>query len=102
MKVLTKEEFVQLTAQPGYTLVDFYADWCGPCKMLGPILEEIGEEMPEIRMGKLNVDDNEDIAIQYQVMSIPLVCLFKDGRLIGKSLGYKPKEDMVDWIQGCK
>ncbi len=76
-------------------LVDFYADWCGPCKMMAPAVESLAEEMAGVAVvGKLNVDDNQEIAIQYQVMSIPTLIVFKDGKAVKKMVGVQPKEEL--------
>ena len=77
-------------------LVDFWAEWCGPCKMIAPILEEIATEQDGLRIGKLNVDDNPEIARQYQVMSIPTLILFKDGQEAKRVIGAKGKGQLLD------
>ncbi|HOP65866.1 MAG TPA: thioredoxin [Bacilli bacterium] len=79
-----------------YTLVDFYADWCGPCKMLAPILEELKEE---IKIVKVNVDENQEIAMRYGVMSIPTLIFFKDGKVIHQMIGFSTKEDLLAVIK---
>ena len=76
-------------------LLDFYADWCGPCRMLGPIIEEIADENPHIKVGKVNVDENMDLASQFKVVSIPLLVVIKDGEVVNKSLGVSPKEEIL-------
>ncbi len=74
-------------------LVDFYADWCGPCKMMAPAIEQLAEEMGNTAIvGKLNVDENEEIAMRYQVMSIPTLLIFKDGQIVNKAVGVQKKE----------
>lgn len=82
-----------------YTLVDFYADWCGPCKMLAPVLEELKEE---IKIIKVNVDENEEVAMKYGVMSIPTLIFFKNGKEIHKMVGYINKEALLDIIKEMK
>ncbi len=77
-------------------LVDFYADWCGPCKMLGPIMDEISKEVP---VYKINVDDAEDLAKEYGVFSIPCVIAFKEGKEINRSVGLKGKEDILKMVK---
>lgn len=79
-------------------LVDFYADWCGPCRMLSPILDEVVEE-ENIKLVKVNVDNNEDIAKRYGVMSIPTIILFKDGKEVNKNIGLLSKEEIIDFIK---
>ncbi len=76
-------------------LVDLYADWCGPCKMLAPLLSELAEEYEGVvRVGKLNVDEEPELAVRYRVSSIPTLLLFKDGAVVAKSVGYSPKEEL--------
>lgn len=79
----------------GVVLVDFYADWCGPCKMIMPIIEEIAEEKTNITVGKVNVDNDAEIAIKYGVSSIPTLIIFKDGKEISRVVGYRSKEEIV-------
>ena len=79
----------------GTVLVDFYADWCGPCKMIAPIIEEIASERGDIKVGKVNVDSDTPIAIKYNVVSIPTLIVFKDGVESAKIVGYRPKEDIL-------
>lgn len=86
----------------GLTLVDFYAEWCGPCKMIGPILEEIADETKNINIIKINIDEHSDIAKKYGVMSIPTLIMFKDGQEIDKSVGFMPKEDIIEFINKNK
>jgi len=82
-------------------LVDFYADWCVPCRMLAPVVEQLEEEMAgDLVVGKLNVDENSDIAATYKIMSIPTLILFKDGKEAGKLVGMQSKQNVVKMIQG--
>lgn len=74
-------------------MVDFWADWCGPCKMLGPVIEELADQYGEKAVvGKVNVDEEQELAIRYGVMSIPTVIFFKDGKEIGRKVGVMPKD----------
>ena len=75
----------------GTALVDFYADWCGPCRMLSPIVDEIAEERDDITVGKVNVDDENALAMQYGVMSIPTLIVFRDGKEKARIVGARPK-----------
>ena len=80
-------------------LVDFWAEWCGPCKMLSPILEDVLEELKEkIKVVKVNLDENQDLAIKYSVRSIPSLLLFSKGELIDTKIGLSPKDDIISWI----
>lgn len=81
-------------------LVDFYADWCGPCRMLAPVLEEIAREYEGgVKVGKVNVDEQMELAQKFDVSSIPLLVVFKDGQPVAKSLGYRPKEEIVNLLK---
>ena len=83
----------------GVSVVDFYADWCGPCRMLGPVLEEISEEIKDVKFFRMNVDDNADIAQQFGINSIPYVGLFKDGSLVDQQVGFVPKPALAAFVQ---
>lgn len=87
------------TIQKGMALVDFYADWCGPCKMVSPIVDEISEERPDIIVGKVNVDEENALAIKYGVMNIPTLIVFKDGKEIHRIVGYRPKDAILAELQ---
>ena len=77
-------------------LVDFYADWCGPCKMMSPVIESIAEELGEkVKVGKVNVDENQDLAIKYNVMSIPTMIIFKNGMAMKSFIGVTDKNDIL-------
>ena len=80
-------------------LVDFWAEWCGPCKMLGPILEEISEDLKDkLQVVKVNLDENQDLAMKYSIRSIPTLLLFKEGELVDTKVGLLPKSDLVEWL----
>ncbi|MBR2284532.1 MAG: thioredoxin [Ruminococcus sp.] len=80
-------------------VLDFWAGWCGPCSLLSPVLEEIAEEFDgEIRVGKVNVDEEPELAEAFDVQSIPLLVLVKDGAIHKKSVGFMPKDDLIDWL----
>ena len=80
-------------------LVDFYADWCGPCRAMGPVLEELAEESPHARIVKINVDENEELATRYGIEAIPTLLLFKDGQIADKHLGLATKADLLAMLQ---
>ena len=84
-------------------LLDFYADWCGPCKMLAPVLHEIAEENAgALKVGKINVDEQMELAMRFQVSSIPMLAVFKDGKAITKSVGYRPKSEIAAMVEGAR
>lgn len=77
-------------------LVDFYADWCGPCKMMAPVVEEVAKELEgKIKVGKVNVDDNQDLAMEYEVMSIPTLVVIEKGEAVKTLVGFRSKEDLL-------
>ncbi len=97
---LTTENFDREVLQSKQTvLVDFYADWCGPCKMMAPIIEEIAGEVKDVKVGKLNIDENVEITERYGIMSIPLFIVFKNGQEVAKDLGAKPKEAILEMLR---
>lgn len=75
-------------------LLDFYADWCGPCCMVGPIVSEIANERSDVKVGKINVDEQPELAAQFQVMSIPMLAVIKNGKLENQVVGYRSKEQI--------
>lgn len=79
-------------------LIDFYADWCGPCRMVGPVLEEIAAEHPEYKICKVNVDEENELAASFKVMSIPALFVLENGKVINQSLGAKPKAQILDML----
>jgi len=94
---LEKENFNDLIAK-GKVLVDFYAEWCGPCKMMGPVLEEISSKKSDLVIVKVNVDEHPDLAREYGVMSIPSLLYFENGNMVNKHVGYMPSEMLINWF----
>lgn len=98
-QIKSSEEFKEILKSEEIVLADFYADWCGPCKMLSPIIDEIAnEKSDEINVCKINVDENPDLAQEYSVQSIPTLISFKDGDLHKKSIGLIPKEEVLKML----
>ncbi len=83
-------------------VIDFWAEWCGPCKMIAPALEEISSEMGgKVKIAKVNIDENPELATQYGVRSIPTLLIFKDGEIVANKIGAAPKSQLSDWISGA-
>ena len=96
IKKLNNENFATEVLNNSKTvLVDFYADWCGPCKMVGPIVDEIAKEKTDICVGKVNVDDNHTLAEEYNVVNIPTLIVFKDGKETARLVGFQPKQVII-------
>lgn len=96
---ITKENFEQEVLKSDKTvLLDFWATWCGPCQMVSPIIDEIAEERSDIKVGKINVDEQPELSIQFGVMSIPMLVVMKDGEVVNKAVGAIPKEDILGLI----
>lgn len=98
MKQVTKELFDD-EIKEGTVFVDFFAEWCGPCKMMAPIVEEVEKELTDIKFIKVNVDEAEEIAARYGIMSIPTFYLFKNGELSKKTVGGQSKQQIIDFIK---
>lgn len=97
---ITKDNFEnEVLASDKPVLIDFYADWCGPCRMVGPIVAEIAEEHPEYKICKVNVDDEGALAEKFEVMSIPALFVLKDGKVVNQSVGAKPKAQILAMLQ---
>jgi thioredoxin 1 len=97
----TDQTFAQEISN-GVVLVDFWAAWCGPCKMIAPVLEELAAEKDDVKIVKVDVDNNQVTAAEYQIMSIPSLLLFVDGELKAKTAGFMPKEALIDFINDNK
>ena len=97
---LTKDNFDQEVMQSGKpVLIDFYADWCGPCKMMGPVVEELAGEESNVKVCKINIDEEMAVAQKYGVMSIPTFISFKNGEVAGKQVGAVPKSKLQELIR---
>ena len=97
--VITKDNFQsEVLDYSGTVLIDFWADWCGPCRMLSPVIDEVAAENPAIKVGKVNVDAEQELAAQFGIMSIPTLLVFKNGQKSGESVGLIPKEQVKKLI----
>ena len=88
----------EIKAYAGIALIDFYADWCGPCKMVSPIVDEIAEEYNNYKVCKVNVDEQSELAKKFQVMSIPMLVVVKDGEVVHKTIGAQPKASIEKFV----
>lgn len=91
------EEEVVNSTKP--VLLDFWASWCGPCRMVSPIVDEIAQEHPEIKVGKVNVDEQQELAAAFSVMSIPTLFVLKDGKIVKQATGARPKEQILEMLK---
>ena len=97
--VITKDNFQsEVLDYSGTVLIDFWADWCGPCRMLSPVIDEVAAENPALKVGKVNVDAEQELAAQFGIMSIPTLLVFKNGQKSGESVGLIPKEQVEKLI----
>lgn len=101
VKMLNKDNFNN-EINGGMVLVDFFAKWCGPCKMISPIVEELSNEINFVSFCKVDVDENSELASMFGVLSIPTLLLFKEGKLVSKKVGFQSKEELESWINENK
>ena len=103
MKIINNvKEFEDVLAQNEKVLVDFYADWCGPCKMLAPVLEAVSKEHEDIAFIKVNVDQVSDLAAKFNIMSIPTLIAFKSGNMVKQTMGFMPKPELNKFLEVLK
>ena len=95
---VNESNFEQIKSHNGVVLLDFYAEWCGPCRMMGPIVDEIAEERPDVLVGKINVDEESALAAAFGVVSIPTLVVMKDGKIVQSALGARPKAQVLSLL----
>ncbi len=97
---ITKDNFQKEVIESDKTvLIDFWASWCGPCRMVSPIVDEIAEETPTVKVGKVNVDEQEDLAAEFNIMSIPTLVVIKNGKIVSQSVGVQPKAQILSMLK---
>ena len=97
---ITKENFAEVKASKKPVLLDFYADWCGPCRMVSPVVDEIADEHSEYMVGKINVDEQQELAAAFGVSSIPMIVVMKDGKIAAQAVGARPKSAILGMLKG--
>ena len=98
--VVNKSNYEEIISSDKKVLLDFYADWCGPCRMVSPIVDEIAEENSDVVVGKINVDDEQELAGEFGVYSIPTLVVMKNGRIVNQSTGARPKAHILAMLEG--
>jgi len=98
VKDITDQTFKELISN-GKVVVDCFAEWCGPCKMLSPIIDELAEELTDVNFYKLNVDESVEVVRKYNIMSIPTILIFNDGELVNQTVGLKSKEELKELLK---
>ncbi|WP_027062897.1 thioredoxin [Mesoplasma seiffertii] len=99
IKITSKEQFDQIIAREKNVFVDFNAQWCGPCKMLAPFVHQLAEETQGVTFLDVDVDSNSDLALEYQIMSIPALMMFKDGKIANKHTGFMAKNQLTEFVK---
>lgn len=104
MKVLNEIEFVKSVEESeDLVLVDFYAEWCGPCKMMAPILDQISEEVKDFaKVYKVDIDESQNLAVKYDIMAVPTMKIFKNGEVVEEIVGFQPKDGIIEKLEGHK
>ena len=104
MKVLNEIEFVKSVEESeDLVLVDFYAEWCGPCKMMAPILDQISEEVKDFaKVYKVDIDESQNLAVKYDIMAVPTMKIFKNGEVVEEIVGFQTKDGIIDKLEGHK
>jgi len=97
---INKNNFDSIKKEEKTVLLDFYADWCGPCRMVSPVVDEIAEERSDILVGKINVDNEQELAEKFGILSIPTLIVLKDGKITNKSSGARPKAQILEMLNG--
>ena len=96
---VNNSNFEEVMASEKTVLLDFYADWCGPCRMVSPLVDQIADEHPEYLIGKINVDEEGELAQKFDVMSIPTLVVIKNGQVVNQSTGARPKDQILDLLK---
>ncbi len=96
---VTKENFTEILKSDKKVLIDFYADWCGPCRMVSPLVDQIAEENPQYLVAKVNVDEQPELSAEFNVSSIPMLVVMKNGEVIGTALGARPKPQILALLE---
>ncbi|MBQ9794435.1 MAG: thioredoxin [Clostridia bacterium] len=100
VKKLNREEFEKARKEEGLILLDFYADWCGPCRMVAPVLEEVSQLREDVLVGKINVDDEEALAREFGIVSIPTLIVLKNGKIQKQVAGVRTREQILELLEG--
>lgn len=98
--IVNKSNFDEVKNSPKTVLLDFYADWCGPCRMVSPLVDEIAEENPQYLVGKINVDEETELSQTFGVSSIPMLVVMKEGKIVNKAVGARPKQQIKAMLEG--